>query len=196
MVGCSAAAQLSQSFVGKGSYMHRRLLAVTFAVGLLLLVRTSTCNAQEETLTSEGYTIAVPDDWEVIEEEKTIFTVRAPRDNENDSFSENIRVVRHTVGKAYSVSDVLRRQKSDTGRFKLIGEGTVDDAEVPMVWMAITPKSPRDEGDVLVKIDFITTKGTDIVVLTAMAEPGAWKTYLPQFKKIVSTFAPLLGDEP
>ncbi len=176
--------------------MNRRIVAFVVVVVSTSLAQTNTSGAQNTTLKSAGYSLVVPDDWEVVDEAKTIFTVRAPRENESDTFGENIRVIRYPVGKAYSVKDVLRRQKNDTGRFKLIGEGTVDNAQVPMVWMAITPKSPRDEDDTLVKIDFITTKDTDIVVLTAMAEPEVWKNYLPKFKKIASTFAPLSGDEP
>jgi len=170
-------------------------LIVTLAVGLSLSVRLNTSTAQDVVVTSEGYTISIPDRWEVLDEEKTIFTLRAPKDNENDSFGENIRVVRHSVGKFYTVNDVLTRQKAHTGRFELIGEGKVEEARVPMVWMAITPKSPRDEGDDLVKIDFITTKGTDIVVLTAMAESQVWKAYLPIFTTIASSFAPVSDDE-
>ncbi len=163
----------------------------TIVVFSLSIAPMNTSQADDVTLRSDEYVLVVPDDWEVIDEAKTIFTVRAPKDDENDTFSENIRVLRHPAGRAYSVSEVLRRQKSDTGRFKLIGEGTVEDTKVPMVWMAITPKSPRDDGDKLVKIDFITTKGTDILVLTAMADPGVWDAYMPKFKKIAATFAPV-----
>ncbi len=176
--------------------MNRIIVAAMFTCACGAVALPTRSIAQEKTLTAEGYTLEVPMDWEVIEEDKTIFTVRAPRESETDSFGENIRVLRYAVGKAYSVSEVLRRQKSETGRFKLIDEGTVDDAQVPMVWMAITPKSPRDEDDTLVKIDFITTKGTDIVVLIAMAESDEWKSYLPKFKKIASTFTLVNGDKP
>jgi hypothetical protein len=149
------------------------------------------CDAKEKTLKAGNYTIQAPPDWEVLEEKSSMLTIREPMQNDTDTFGENIRIVKFVVGKVFSVTDVLRRQKSDTERFKLIGEGKVSDAKVPMVWMALTPKVPRDEDDKLVKIDFITTRGTDIVVITAMSELHVWDKYLPRFAKIAATFQPI-----
>lgn len=144
-----------------------------------------------EKITAEGYSIIVPDGWEVLEEVKTIFTLRAPRDDESDTFGENIRVLRYRVGQSFTVDQVLQRQKSDTGRFELVGEGRVDKAVIPMVWMALAPSTPQNENDDRVKVDFITTQGTDVVTLVAVAERKAWESYMPIFKQIASTFKPL-----
>lgn len=176
--------------------MKRSAITLFALMSLFFSVSTSVRELRAETIIAKGFTLEIPDSWEVIQEEKTIFTVRAPQDHADDSFGENIRVLRHSVGKAFTADEVLARQKSNTGRFKLIGEGKVEAAKIPMVWMAIAPKTPRDDRDRLVKIDFISTFGTDIVVLTAMAEPEVWQTYLPTFKKIVSSFAPASRDEP
>lgn len=162
-----------------------------WATGLASTVLGVQDEQPERTIKSDGYHLTFPSDWEIIEESKTIFTIRAPKDHEEDTFGENIRVVRHSVGREYSVEQVLKQQKSNLGRYKLLGDGTVEDAAVPMVWMALTPESPRDARDRRVKIDFITTRDQDVVVLTAMTEREVWERYLPIFQKIARTFGPL-----
>ncbi|HBE70501.1 MAG TPA: hypothetical protein DDW52_20320 [Planctomycetaceae bacterium] len=143
-----------------------------------------------EEIAADGYTIRVPDGWEIVDEEKTILSIRSPLEDGNDTFGENIRIVRYPLGRPHTVEEVLKRQKSDTGRFMLIGEGRVDEARVPMTWMALTPQTPQHDKDDRVKIDFMTTQGNELVVLVAMAERNAWKRYMPIFREIVSTFQP------
>jgi hypothetical protein len=174
----------------------------SWAAFTLCVILVSQCFGQNRLIESEGFSLRVPEAWEQLEEDKTIITARSPRRGDEDRFRENVRLHLYDVGKAYTPEQVVARQKTDLGRFKLIGEGKVGNAQVPMRWMAIAPKVPRSDSDRLVKIDFITTNGTVIVVLIAMAEMDDWKDHMPLFEKIAGTLtlpssrAPLQNGEP
>lgn len=142
---------------------------------------------QEQVVETPEFTLRLPATWKIMKERDTLLSAKAPPEDENDAFSENVRVKLYSLPEAMTPKEILLLQKKDLGSFKYLDEGEVKNSLSPFVWLAISLKSPERGNQEFTKIDYITVNGQNAIVMHAVVETELWRKKAPLFERIART---------
>ena len=93
----------------------------------------ATAVAEDHVVESGDFSLKISADWQVRGDDKTIMTIVAPSESAEDTFRENIRIVRYPTEEKMELQVVLRKKRIFPGRFKVVDEGEVKASKIPMV---------------------------------------------------------------
>ncbi|MCE9555552.1 MAG: hypothetical protein K8T91_19565 [Planctomycetes bacterium] len=136
--------------------------------------------------------IVIPADWEVLEDADTLLTARSPQEGPEDSYGENFRLKVHAMPNAMTLDKVLEIQHDDAkGEFNIRGQGKLAGSQVPVAWLAISPKDATIAGGNLTKIDYMLIHGNKLYAMHCMLESSKYDQYQPSFEAIARTIMPI-----
>ena len=146
-----------------------------------------TCLGQDQVIDLQDLSVSIPKTWERVPDDKTILTARGPSRGANDAFSENIRIEVRELPRPATPEQILAAQTSTKalGKYRLLGQGKVDEAKTPVVWYAITHTEAAKNDRVI--IDYVAVKGQKAFVMHCMIEADQWKAEQKVFEKIAKS---------
>lgn len=168
-----------------------RILLILVAVALFSEEVLAADSPATRKIDLKDLSITIPMDWEILEEPSTLLTARTPQEGPEDSFGENLRLKVHAMPNTMTLEKVLDVQRDDAKReFNIQGEGKLTAAQVPMAWLAISPKDTMTSGGTLTKIDYMFIHGNKLYAMHCMVESSKYDQYRPRFEAIARTIAP------
>jgi len=175
--------------------MNARITTISICLSatfLILLPFSIELRADEsKTVDLDDLTITIPSNWSQFEEDDTILTALGPLVDQDDTFTENLRLKIHPINRDISLDDILDAQIKDAENsdFNVIRQGELQVGSDRFVWYATTPKTAPADEVLLAMINYMTIRSRRGYVAHCMCEADQLDTYLPQFETIVRSIA-------
>ena len=141
-------------------------------------------------------TIKVPDDWEVVAEDKTLLSVLTPQEGPNDTFRENLRINAYDAGGSTVdalFAAALKPIEKGEGPLKLFGKGSLTANGHKVLWMTLRPRQPKADQEPLTLVEYGFVFGGKCYSFKAMAADAKTDKFKATVEKILKSLEPKAG---